>query len=242
MNQLLAVAVAVSALALSGAVRAQALHEGDIEVFIQGGALTLEGGHEDLSLDGYRIFEGELGTFLSAGGNPRWKGDEPGFDTEVSTFATGTQVYYTGWSSLAFWNGSLWVQSVPNGEVLTVENEAEELTTFGIASIDPSGASLIGTVDALDNGKLHEHLDFVVDAAGNTMPANGAYRIGLYLTSNNYGRSDNFYLVFNRGLDGESFEGAIQAMAVPEPGTYAMMGLGLAALGLMVARGRRASV
>lgn len=238
MKTLMTAAAMAAALGLANAAAAQELHEGDIEISIVGGKLTLAGGHEDLSTDGYRIFEGEMGTFLSGGGNPRYKGDEPGFDTEIGTFVTGTSVYYTGWSSLSFWNGSQWTSTVPNGEVLTVENEAEEVTTFSTGAIDPAGASLLGTIEALDDGKLHEHLDFVVDASGATMPAIGAYRIGMYLTSNNYAQSDNFYLVLNRGMEEEAFEGAIQAMAVPEPGTWAMMGLGLAGLGL-VARRRR---
>jgi len=233
----LATAALAGALTLSGAAWAQELHEGDIEIIIVDNTLTLLGGHEDLSLDGYRIYEGELSTFLPGGGtNPRWKSDEPGFDTEVGTFSTGTQLFYTGWSNLAFWNGSQWANVVPNGEVMTVENESEEVTTFGIASIDPTGPSLLGTVDAIDNGKIHEHLDFVVDATGSTMPAVGAYRFGLFLTSNNYGQSESFYLVLNRGMEPEAFEGAIQAMAVPEPGTYAMMGLGLAGILLVVSR------
>jgi hypothetical protein len=238
MKTLMTAAAVAVALGLAGAAPAQELHEGDIEISVVGGKLTLAGGHEDLSIDGYRIFEGELGTFLSGGGNPRYKGDEPGFDTEIGTFATGTSISFTGWSSLAFWNGSLWTNVVPNGEVLTVENEQEDITTFSTGSIDPAGASLLGTIEALDNGKLHEHLDYVVDASGATLPAIGAYRIGLYLSSNIYTRSDNFYLVLNRGMEGEAFEGAIQAMAVPEPGTWAMMGLGLAGLGFFAARRR----
>jgi len=238
MKQLIAAVAGV--LAFSSAAWSQDnVHEGDIQVVINADTLTLLGGHEDLSKDGYRIFEGELGTFLSGGGNPRWKGDEPGLDTENHTFTTGTQLFYSGWSNLSFWNGSQWASVVPNGEVLTIENESEDLTVLSPSSITPPGAALLGTVGALDNGKVHEHLDFVVDANGTTVPAVGAYRIGLFLSSNNYGRSDNFYLVFNRGLSEGAFEGAVQAMAVPEPETYALMVLGLLAVGFSVRRHRQ---
>jgi hypothetical protein len=239
MTTLKIAAAAGVALALAGTAAAQEVHEGDIEITIVGNKLTLSGGHEDLSLDGYRIFEGELGTFLSSGGNPRYKGDEPGFDTENGTFVTGTNIYFSGWSNLAYWNGSAWTGTVPTGEAFTVENELEETLTFLPSAFDPTGPLLLGAIDAVDNGKLHEHVDFVVDAAGNVLPATGAYRIGLFLSSNNYAASDYFYLVMNRGLDEAAFEGAIQAMAVPEPGTWATMGLGLFLLGLAGARRRR---
>jgi hypothetical protein len=75
-----------------------------------------------------------------------------------------------------------------------------------------------------------------VNGANRTV--DGAYLISLQLWAQgaDLQPSDPYYIALNRGLSEEDFEAAV--MAVPEPSTYAMLLLGLAAVGFSAKRRR----
>jgi hypothetical protein len=218
-------ALALSAALFAAPAWSQHLHEGDIEISVVNGKLKTSGGHTDT------IFEGDFGDFA---GGP-YKTDDPGYDSEEGTFASGTIINYMALGTLKFWNGSSWSASwVPTGVKVQLDgNQGEE--TFWEAG-GPSGmlTGLIG--QAGPGGNIHEHLDMSV--VGTNRTEVGAYMISLKLSSTSTAlqSSDPYHIVLNRGLDEEAFEAAV--MAVPEPSTYAMLLLGLAAVGYSAKRRR----
>lgn len=220
---------------------AQHLHAGDIELSVTFGALGVAGYHELEYGTGIPIFEGSLST-LAPG--PRYVATNPGFDSEPGTFQTTDIVYVRpapiGGTGLDFWNGSGWQDATPRSERLVLTDSLLDTATFDAAGFTQS-AFFQGALWPEADGAIHQHFTFTLldTPAGLPGPTPGAYRILLQASSPNYAPSAPFYIVFNRGLGDEQFEEAIHAMAVPEPGTYAMLGLGLGVIAL-VARRRKA--
>jgi hypothetical protein len=219
---------------------AAGLHAGDIELSVNFGALGVGGYHELEYGTGIPIFEGALNNMLSG---MRWRGTNPGFDSEPGTFqvtdvvSVRPVVYGTG---LDFWNGSSWQDLTPRSETLEMEDPSDEIVTFsGVGFTQTAG--FLGELFPEPDGAIHQHFKFTLSdsPSGPPGPTTGAYRILLQASSSSYSPSTPFYVVFNRGLGDEQFEEAIHAMAVPEPGTYAMLGLGLGVIAL-VARRRKA--
>lgn len=201
------------------------LHDGDIQMSVVNGKLKTSGGHTDT------IFEGDFGDLA---GGP-YKTDDPGYDSEPGTFAKGTRIYYMGLGGLKFWNGSSWGASwVPADVQVKVEGNLGEETFFGAAGVTGDVSGLIG--EAAAGGNIHEHLDMSV--VGANRASLGAYWISLKLTSTSTAlqSSDPYHIILNRGLGEDDFEAAV--MAVPEPSTYAMLLLGLAAVGYGAQRRR----
>lgn len=218
-------ALALSAAMFAAPAWSQHVHDGDILISVINGKLATSGGHTDT------IFEGDFGDF--AGGD--YKTDDPGYDSEDGTFASGTIVNYMALGALKFWNGSSWGSAgVPDGVQVKIDGNFGEETFFGAAGVSGDVSGLIG--DAGAGGNVHEHLDMSVVGANRTQP--GAYWISLKLssTSSALQPSDPYHIVLNRGLGEEAFEAAV--MAVPEPSTYAMLLLGLAAVGYSAKRRR----
>ena len=220
---------------------AQHLHSGDIELKVSFGALGVAGYHELEYGTGIPIFEGNLST-LAPG--PRYVATNPGFDSEPGTFQTTDIVYVrpapVGGTGLDFWNGTGWQDATPRNERLVLTDSLLDTATFDATGFTQS-AFFQGALWPEPDGAIHQHFTFTLldSPSGLPGPTTGAYRILLQASSSNYAPSSPFYIVFNRGLDEEQFEEAIHAMAVPEPGTYAMLGLGLGVIAL-VARRRRA--
>jgi hypothetical protein len=219
------------------------LHAGDIELSVTFGALGVGGYHELEYGTGIPIFEGALNTLLAGPSGPRWRGTNPGFDSEPGTFqvtdvvSVRPVVYGTG---LDFWNGSSWQDLMPRNETLELRDTLDETAIFDSVGFTQS-ADFQGAMWPEPDGAIHQHFTFTLSdsPSGLPGPTMGAYRILLQASSPNYAPSTPFYIVFNRGLGEEQFEEAIHAMAVPEPGTYAMLGLGLGVIA-MVARRRKA--
>ena len=224
-------------LASSGAT-AQHLHEGDIEVSVVGGKLTVAGNHESEYGTGRQIFEGSLDTLLAG---PRYRTTDPGFDSEPGTFAPADLLYFRGWGSLAFWDGDSWESSVPNGEMMVIRDSLDGELTVGTAGLSPNLDFTGFIADGGATGQIHQHLTFTLQRAVSALPAPavGAYRVGLQLFAEGHTDSDEFYLVLNRGLGDEAFEASVMAMAVPEPETYALMAAGLALVTVVGRRARR---
>lgn len=223
--------LALGALALLPlAAQAQPLHDGDIEVGVVGGKLTVSG-NDAWHADGSAVFEGDLGDL--AGGPYLTKA--PGYDSETGTFAANTIVNYAALGSLQFWNGSVWAATVPGNEFVKIEGNLGEDTRWTAVGITGDLTGLLGQASA--NGIVHEHLDMSVARVGGGVPAVGAYLIQLQLTASGYASSDGYYLALNRGLDDMAFEAAVGALApIPEPQTWALMLAGLAATGLVLRR------
>ena len=218
-------AAALSAALLSGPAWSQHIHEGDILVSVVGGKLTTSGGHTDT------IFEGDFGDL--AGG--LYSTDDPGYDSEDGTFASGTKINYMARGALKFWNGSSWSASwVPTGVQVKLGGNLGEQTFWGAGGVSGDAAGLIG--EAGSDGKIHEHLDMSLE--GGNRGTTGAYLISMRLGAPSAAlqASNPYFIVLNRGLDEDAFEAAV--MAVPEPSTYAMLLLGLAAVGFAAKRRR----
>ncbi len=219
----------------AGALRAEEhLHEGDIELEIEAGKLHVHGAAETAFGTGYAIFEGSFTTLL---GGPRWRTTDPGFDSMAGTFQPTDMVYFSAWGSLAFWDGDSWESSAPKGEVIVVRDSMDETVTISTSGTVATPAFTGFIADGGPTGSIHQHLTFFLQtAAPLSQPTIGAYRIGLQIDSPQYESSDPFYLVLNRGLASEAFEESVHALAVPEPSTYAMMGLGLGLIGFLARR------
>lgn len=238
MKKMIGLLSAAALVLVSGGAAAQHLHEGDIEMSIAGGKLTVAGNHESEYGTGRQIFEGSLETLLSG---PRYRTTDPGFDSEPGTFAPADILYFRGWGSLAFWDGDSWESSVPNGETIVIRDSLDEELVVGTAGLSPSPDFTGAISDGGPTGQIHQHLAFTLQRAvsGLPAPAVGAYRVGLQLFAEGYTDSDEFYLVLNRGLDDEAFEASVMAMAVPEPETYALMAAGLALVTVVARRSKR---
>lgn len=222
---------------------AAGLHTGDIELSVNFGALGVGGYHELQYGTGIPIFEGALNTLLAGPGGPRWRGTNPGFDSEPGTFqltdVVNVRPVVSG-TGLDFWNGSSWQDLMPRNETLELRDTLDETAIFDEVGFTQS-AFFEGALWPEPDGAIHQHFTFTLSdsPSGLPGPTMGAYRILLQASSSSYAPSTPFYIVFNRGLGDEQFEEAIHAMAVPEPGTYAMLGLGLGVIAL-VARRRKA--
>ncbi len=219
---------------MTGPALANGLHEGDIFPGLIGGRLVVLNDAPTAWATGYKIFEGDFGDFA---GGP-FKTDDPGFDHQDGAFTPFTQLWYRGLGTLGFWNGSAWATG-PAGTSVTVEDALGSKTFFSAAGVAvPDGA--IGQFSAA--GNIHQHLDF--ELVPGPMSPIGAYLITLQLTSRTaagvtpgpYLDSLPFHIVFNNGLGGDAFEASVMALAVPEPGTYAMLLAGLLVLGAVARR------
>ncbi len=219
----------------AGALRAQEhLHEGDIELEIEAGKLHVHGAAETAFGTGYAIFEGSFTTALAG---PRWRTTNPGFDSASGTFQSTDMVYFSAWGTLAFWDGDSWENTAPKGEVIVIRDSLDETVTVSTSGITSSEFFTGFISDGGPTGSIHQHISFTVQTTPlGSQPTIGAYRIGLQITSPQYESSDPFYLVLNRGLSSEAFEESVHALAVPEPSTYAMMGLGLGLIGFLARR------
>ncbi|MCB5185145.1 PEP-CTERM sorting domain-containing protein [Methylobacillus gramineus] len=241
MRKLMMPLVIVAGLFSASAYAEDHLHDGDIEVEIEGGKLGTHGaGHTQVG-SGYAIFESD---FRDLAKGP-YATNAPGFDSHNGVFEQNDIVGYQAIGSLWAWNGSSWTSSLLNGETIKLGGNLGETTTWGATGVT---GDVIGTLgQAGSAGNIHEHLTFTI-AGASGLPSNGAYYITLQLISadlnssfdgivanGKYASSDPFYLVFNNGLSASEFHASVHGLSdiapVPEPSSYAMLMLGLGLIG-----------
>lgn len=200
-----------------GAAFAQHDH-GDVEFTYEDGKIVIEFGDEG------RVFEGD---FDDLAGGPDAT-DDPGFGSEVEEGLGVDPDDLIGYKVL----GPL---TFHDGTDFAATSAAMALGNVGGSDVTVDGSTLaagglIGQADSM--GDLHTHIDFAINSSA---PA-GAYGVLLSLTAfdsmmdpKGIADSDPFYIVFNRGLEEEAFEGAVEAFAaaaVPEPASLLLVGLG----------------
>jgi len=222
--------IAPIALVLSlGQVQAQ-LHEGDVEMSIVSSQIVLNG-HSAIQFgSGFKIFEGDFGDIS---GGP-FRTDDPGYDSAPGTFVPGTFITYNTVGGLWFWNGGTW--GLAGAERVRLDGNLGEESFFSGTGTSGALTGLVGV--AGNSGVIHEHLDMVISRVGGGLPAIGSYMFQLYLTGTNLTASDTFLMVLNRGLSEQNFEQSVQALAVPEPGTWLMWLAGVGLVGAIAARRR----
>jgi hypothetical protein len=198
-----------------------------------------------LSANGFLLFEADFGQFFST--------IDPGFSTEP---ADGLEITPGHSLFLQTINAS---SAVQGGQLLGFVNffddETGQITAWGQITITGEGGSswqlngssavggpvLIQVADDVEGG-IHDHVAF--DLLGDTDKV-GAYGVLFSLfthdaNGNFVAASDNFWIVFNNGMDDAEFESrAVAAFgnfsAVPEPGS----GLLLCGVALAAFAGRR---
>lgn len=204
-------------------------HAGDIAVSALNGKLVVGGAHfESHGLTGFNIYEADFGDLASG----PWATKDPGFQTQGGNALTpGALITFSGRGSLKFWNGLSWGAAAADLGV-TIADVFQDAPTVWRASGVTAGETQFVSQVASD-GSIHDHLKMSVTP---NAPV-GAYLIELQLNSASYQSSDPFYIVFNRGLSAEAFEGSVEVLtAVPEPGAYALMLAGLFTVGFVVRR------
>jgi hypothetical protein len=193
------------------------------------------------------LFEGHLEDFIPAA--PPFVligGDDPGFEAEAGTFTGNLALSFTEvttlGSGLLYWDPGtgLW-GAAPGNTTLHLSRSLGATvlfdTTFSAGGVSNDPNAQIGRTDP--EGAIHSHVPYTLDnVAGDTfgeVPV-GAYLVSMYLSAAGYQSSDPFSVVLNAGLDDEVFEAALMARAVPEPETYLLMFVGLAAVGWLARR------
>lgn len=166
-------------------------------------------------------FEADFGDF--AGG--LYKTNSPGYDadTELGAFGGGNWLWFSGLNSLQYWNGSDWLNTMPNGEYIELTDALGNNTVINASGVQNPN----GVIDAFDStGDLHSHLEMAIRNASNALGGSvGAYWITLQLfetlpesTSPVAAASTPFHILFNRGLAHAEFELAVEsASAAPVP-------------------------
>ncbi|MCU0868234.1 MAG: PEP-CTERM sorting domain-containing protein [Burkholderiales bacterium] len=232
-TSLIAAAFAAASLSLSAPVFAADDHDhsghSDIEFTLDGGRLVVDPENEKpVSYTGLKIFETDFdfpGTESPSTGNP-------GFATlegETDVLPLGQSVLFRAFGSLSFWNGTSWGQVGLDGETLVAERRAGRNTFISLAFDKDGVTGTEGPIGLpLGDGSFHSHITFFLEDMVGGTPAIGAYAITAAIDHGAAEMSDRFLIVFNNGMEHEAFEGAVGALMVPEPGTWALMGAGLA--------------
>ena len=210
-----AVVIAMSGIAYSG--------EGhsDVEFAYEDGKIAVEFGDEG------PVFEGD---FPTEGIDLQYT-SEPGFASELEEgmgIGAEDQIIYNVVSDLMYWNEGF--QAVPNNAEIRIINRPPAPlvpdTIIGAATGDQDGGfdpavNRIGNAEL--DGDFHSDLDIFLDPKGESADPSmyGAYGFMITLGTDAEGiaDSDPFAMVFNYGLDEETFEEGVEAMAnlVPEP-------------------------
>ncbi|MCQ8180532.1 hypothetical protein NP603_05400 [Methylomonas sp. SURF-1] len=225
-NQWIAPILAVGLSLTVSAASAADQHAGDIQPWKANGQVLVNG----------EWFEADFGD-LSGG---LYRTDDPGYDANTASgaFGAGNWLWFSGLNSLQFWNGSVWSNTVPNGEHIELTDALGNVTTFNTSGVQ-NASGVIGQFD--DAGDIHEHLDMAIRNESNALGGTvGAYWITLHLfetlpdsTTPVSTASTPFHILFNRGLAHADFELAVEAASaapVPLPGAVWLFAPAMAGL------------
>lgn len=225
-NQWIAPILAVGLSLTVSAASAADQHAGDIQPWKANGQVLVNG----------EWFEADFGD-LSGG---LYRTDDPGYDANTASgaFVAGNWLWFSGLNSLQFWNGSVWSNTVPNGEHIELTDALGNVTTFNTSGVQ-NASGVIGQFD--DAGDIHEHLDMAIRNESNALGGTvGAYWITLHLfetlpdsTTPVSTASTPFHILFNRGLAHADFELAVEAASaapVPLPGAVWLFAPAMAGL------------
>lgn len=197
---------------------------------------------------GILLFEADFGPFFST--------NQPGFSTELDEgfeITAGHRLYLQAVNASSFIQGGSGLGYVnffnPNTNTISAWGEINVLSTedssqWILNGVNASGGPvLIQTASNLDGG-IHEHVDFDLVANTDTVGAYGVLFSAFTDDGNGnpVAASDNFWIVFNNGMDPGDFDnfavaGFANFSAVPEPGT-GLLFFGIA-LGSVALRRRR---
>lgn len=202
----------------------------DIEFGYADGKIEVETGAEGAVFEGTFPLDGVERLFTT----------EPGFASEIAEglgIGPSDQIVYDVLGPLRFWNNGF--QPVPAGVHVRIVNLPPAPT---VPDTIVSGSSLeqlggfapfrnrVGQAD--ETGDFHADLEFYFESETNPsiVPESwhGAYGMPLRLATDAQGidPSEPFYLVFNLGLEDETFETGVASFAalVPEPSGMALLG------------------
>ena len=212
--------VCVVVMGMSGIAYAGEGHT-DVEFSHEDGKIAVEFGDEG------PVFEGD---FPTEGIDLQYT-SEPGFASEVEDgmgIGSEDQIIYNVLGDLLYWNEGF--KPVPNnGQIRIINRPPAPLvpdTIIGAATGAQTGGfdpaiNRIGNAEL--NGDFHSDLDIFLDPKGDAADPSmfGVYGFMISLSTDAAGiaDSDPFAMVFNYGLEEETFEEGVEAMAnlVPEP-------------------------
>jgi hypothetical protein len=193
----------------------------DIGVWNDNGTLMTGGFDHDtetLAVQNLRVFEAEFGedpTFP-------FSTDEPGIGGVAADIGLmeGSIIEMNVSASLGVWTGSGFNYGTSNS--MNID--------YGPTSVDTLTGGMLEFL-VTDDFDLHPIWSV------NSQAAPGAYLVELTAAMTGYQTSENFYVVFNLGLDEEAYETSVDWVndnLVPAPGVLALLGMG----GLAVRRRR----
>lgn len=145
--------------------------------------------------------------------------DDPGFNTLDDTFTPNSILNYRAVGSLWFWNGNVWIKSVPDQEIIHIEDALGNITTIAPDTI----TNPVGAIDMVSNsGMVHQHVEFYVDNLNSSDPSPGVYMFELecFVTdtlggNTIYSPSDSVRIALNYLIDESGFNAAISALTDP---------------------------